>query len=439
MADALGARNLSDELPPPHSLERSSTGLLIGKGSQMILGYAFWLVAARLAPPSDVGLASGALSGVMIVTQLALLGIGSAVILRLPKMARHAALALTDSALTVVSLSALVAGAVYVALLRATSVHLQSLLSQPAVILLLLGACAAGTVGVCLDQISTALGRGGLAAPRGVAAGVVGVVGLLVLAGVLGATPESMLLGWTLGLAASMGLGLLQLHRLLGYRPRPRVGRGPSPGLLRDGIPNQLLTLTERVPALVLPLLISGYVSPTRGAYWYPVWMMAWAVFLAPVMVGQAQFAADVRADRSLAADVRASLRWSLAMGSAAALVLALGADVLLGMLGADYAAEGATALRVLLLALPGVAVIQAYSAACRARRRIGEAIALGVLVGIAACGGALAAAATRDLVTMSLVWVVAQSLGGLAAGARLRWIIRTSGGGDGHGDFSTG
>jgi O-antigen/teichoic acid export membrane protein len=206
------------------------------------------------------------------------------------------------------------------------------------------------------------------------------------------------------------------------------LARAEAGPLLRDGIPNQVLTLTERVPALLLPVLITGYVSPTMGAYWYPVWMMAWAVFLAPVSVGLAQFAADVRATHDLSTDVRGALLWSLLLGGLLALVVWAMAPLLLGFLGAEYADAGTAALRLLLLALPGTAVIQAYFAASRARRRVGEATLLGIGVGLAACIGAVVAALTVGLVAVAGAWVAAQSIGGLVAGWRLHVLVSTSG-----------
>lgn len=413
-------------LPSPHSLERSSTGLLAGKAAQMGLGYLFWLVAARAAPAHDVGLASGVVSGAMIVTQVSILGVGSAVILRLPRATATTATAVIDAALGLVAVSGLLAATGYVLVLSTTSPHLAPLLGRPAVAAAVVAGCVVGTLALCLDSVSTALARGGLVVPRDIAAGLVATTALVSASLLFTELVPGVMIGcWAAGLAVSFAIGLHQLHRLVGYRPRPHLIGPLSRPLLRDGIPNQLLTSTERVPALVLPVLLTGWVSPTLGAYWYPVWMMAWAVFLAPVSVGLAQFAADVRGTADVGAEVKAALRWSLGLGGAAALLVGGLAGVLLGLLGPDYATAGTSALRVLLLALPGTAVIQAYYATCRARRRVPEALALGTVVGLLACGGAVLAAATVGLTAAAGAWVAAQTLGGLAAGTRLAVLLR--------------
>src|SRR5687768_8102130 len=58
----------------------NSLALIAAKVVSMGLGFAFWLLAARTFAPEAVGLAAGAVAGMMLCTQLALLGIGSAVI-----------------------------------------------------------------------------------------------------------------------------------------------------------------------------------------------------------------------------------------------------------------------------------------------------------------------------------------------------------------------
>ena len=63
-----------------HSAVRSSLGLVVAKAAQTGAGFAFWVVAARATSDREVGLTMAAVSAVMICTQLAVLGAGSAVI-----------------------------------------------------------------------------------------------------------------------------------------------------------------------------------------------------------------------------------------------------------------------------------------------------------------------------------------------------------------------
>ena len=57
--------------------------------------------------------------------------------------------------------------------------------------------------------------------------------------------------------------------------------------LSRVGLPNDLLTLTERAPGFVLPIVVTELLSPADNAHWYAAWMMAWVVFVIPIQVGR--------------------------------------------------------------------------------------------------------------------------------------------------------
>ena len=96
-----------------HSPLRSSLGLIVGKAAQTGAGFAFWIVAARAASDREVGLTMAAVSAVMICTQLAVLGAGSAVIVSVgrgepPARVLDAAFAIVGVAGTVLALGYLV-------------------------------------------------------------------------------------------------------------------------------------------------------------------------------------------------------------------------------------------------------------------------------------------------------------------------------------------
>jgi O-antigen/teichoic acid export membrane protein len=291
--------------------------------------------------------------------------------------------------------------------------------------LMFLVAAITGTMGTVLDQALVALGRGASATLRYTLGGGVSLGAAALVAWQANPAATDLLLAcWTLGTAFTCVVGLIQLRKLVGYRPRlslhPALGRP----MLMLGIPNQLLTLTERAPGLVLPLLLAHMVSPEAAAYWYPAWMMAWAAYTAPMLMGIVQFSEGVREPGRLVATTWATLRWSLAIGGLAAAVLIVFARPLLHLLGDRYADESAGALRWLAAGVVAYAVLQAYNAVCRARGRYAEGIAVGAVLAVALCVSALSAA-EMGASAMALTWLVVLSIGALAVGLRLLAILR--------------
>jgi O-antigen/teichoic acid export membrane protein len=394
------------------SMIASSLALITGKVATMGLGFVFWLVAARFFAPTEVGLAAGAISAVMLCTQLALLGLGSAVIVHFPRH-RDQPASLLDTAFTIVTISS--AGAACVFLLLASGVfrELSVVASEPFFAAAFVSMSVLGTIGILLDQVSTALRRGDQVLVRAILFGAttVGVLGVLVHWFDAGSS-QAIFSTWIAGALAAFMLGVRQLWRMLArYRYRPHLHRETARGLLAVGLRNHALTLTERAPGLVLPILVTELVSPEANAAWYAAWMMAWVLYIIPVQIGMTLFAEAMRKTAALSYLVRHGLRLSLLLGGAGAVVLALAAHELLSILGPNYAASGATPLRILVVAVLPLSLIQVYFVACRSTGRLGEATVTGAVSGALSVSVAAVAGIHYGLEGMALAWLGVQLL----------------------------
>jgi O-antigen/teichoic acid export membrane protein len=411
--------------PRALAMEANSLALIVTKVATLGLGFLFWLVAARLFPPSEVGLAGGVVAAVMLCVQLALLGVGSAVIAMFPAHQERPG-RLLDTALTGSLVTGAVVGLAFAALAAAAFTQLQVVGARPAYLALFVAMSALGTAGVVLDQISTTLRRGDQALSRGLLNGVLSLVAVAALASVPAAGSMALFACWVAGVAAAFALGALQLrHALARYRFRPRIAWPLVRPLVVVGLPNHALTLADRAPGLLLPVLVTELLSPAANAYWYAVWMMAWVVFVIPVQVGMTLFAEAAHRPEAIDGLVRHAVRWSLALGVAAAAGLALVGSLVLSLLGARYAAAGAAPLRALVWGIVPMAFIQAYYARCRAASRLGEAIAVAVASGTLTVAVATAAGVASGLTAMAVGWVGVQALAGVWATVRLRALAR--------------
>jgi len=400
----------------------NSVSVMGGKVGTMGLGFLFWLLAARQFAPAEVGLAAAAVSAMMLCTQLALVGVGSGVITSFPRHSAHPA-KLLNTAFTIVIATSLVTACGFLLLSSSALGELSVVASMLVFTLLFVLMSLLGTLGVLLDQISIALGRGDQVLVRGIVFGATTVLMIAIVPVVTDARSSlAIFIPWVVGGAAACGLGALQLFRALaGYRYRVRTERGMARDLLRVGVPNWALTLTERAPGLVLPILVTELLSPAANATWYAVWMMAWVIFIIPISIGLALFAEAVRRPDSLRSVVLHGIRYSLGIGVPAAVAIALLAPFALSLLGRSYAEEGVTPLRILVAAVVPLALVQAYFSVCRARQQLAEAIGLGVLSGVVSVVAAAGAGVAFGLTGMAVAWAAVQLLTGIWAGWRLQ------------------
>jgi len=346
----------------------SNVALISARVASVGLGFIGWLLAARLFAPTEVGIASALVASMMLLVQFGLLGIGSAVVALLPSHG-DAPDHMVDVGATVVVLCVLAVTLAYFALVVTLLSELRIVVS-PLYSLAFLAMTTFGTLNTYYDYVSVALRRGDQILVRNITFGVVMLAVMAISASLLADAPGSLLIlvAWASAGLVACAIAGVQVALALRRLPAPGWDLSLTKRLVGVGWPNWLLTLTERAPPLAMPVLVVQILGPPMNAFWYAAWMMAWVVLIIPVSIGQTVFAEASRDPASGRESMLHGLRTALLMGVPAALALAVAADVALGLLGAEYAAEGAPALRILVLSVVPVTVIQAYYALSRAR-----------------------------------------------------------------------
>lgn len=407
------------------TMTSGAIGLIIGRMAALALGFLFWLVAAHVADPAQVGFTAGVVSAMMLCTQFAQLGMGQAFIALYPQHLRRPA-PLLDTVLSMAVIGAVGISLGFLLFARAMFTQLDHVAHDPVWAAAFLVLSVFGTAQIAFDQISMGLERGRQAITRNVACGLLTLAPLAALPALgIGVSKLGLFLAWVLGGAGTVIFGLLQLRKTCGgYLYRPRLVRSLVPAMATTGLANHTLTLTERVPGLALPVVVTELLSPQANAYWYVIWMSAWVVFITPNSVGVALFAEGSHRPETMSGATTQALRVSLVFGGTGAVLLYIIARPLLDLLGHDYARAGAAPLRILLLGVIPMAFVSAYNARCRARRRIGEAIVTGTLGGLAAVIVTAMAGVHYGLSGMAVAWVAVQTAVAGWAGMRL-WTAR--------------
>jgi len=404
----------------------NSIALIMGKLATMGLGFLAWLAAARLFDQREVGLASGAVSAMMLCVQIALFGAGAAIITLYPRH-RSNPDRLLNASFTLVTLASLLVSGAFLVIATLFLDQLDVIARRPAYALAFVVMAVSGTLCVLLDQFSTALRRGDQALVRGIATGVV-TLGMVVLlpVGLDAETALALLVAWAIGNLAPVLVGAWQIHHSLPeYRLRMQVDLPLFRQINRVGLPNWVLTLTERAPGAILPVIVIEILSPQANAAWYAAWMMAWVVYIVPIQVGLNLFAEAAHRPEEMGKALRQGIMTSLVIGIASAIGAAVIGPYLLEFLGSGYADEGTTPLRILLIAVVPFTFVQAYFAICRSQMMLREAIVVGTISAVSGIGGAAIIGRSHGLNGMAMAWLITQSLVSVWAIYRLR-ILRT-------------
>ena len=406
------------------SLGGNTTALAAARVVPMVVGFAFWALAALRLSPTDVGLGSVVASGALLVVQLGLLGVGPATVTLLPRQPDGGRKLAATGLLTVIVSSLAVAGGMVV-VTRLLGNGLGHAWHGPAVIAAFVAASLCATLAYQLDHLAIAKSRSGRALTRSFLQGLV-QLGVLATWLVVGAgSMLALVVAVSAGAAASVLLGLWQLRR---HGPRPDWRHGARPGearrLLRTGLPNHLLVIADRAPGYLLPLVVASRLSAAAAAAWYLVWMLTAAVYFVPQSAGfslQAKLSADPAAPRAPLA-FRA-LRLSLVLTVLAGGLLVLVGPAVLHVLGRGYA-DAWTLLPVLAAALVFACVSQIYYGVCRASGRLGEASAVAAVAALITLVPAAAIVGQHSLSGLSWLWLAGQGVACAIGGYRLRTLV---------------
>jgi O-antigen/teichoic acid export membrane protein len=235
-------------------------------------------------------------------------------------------------------------------------------------------------------------------------------------------TAGSVLLAWAAAALIACLIGLVQISKAIGgYRFRFGLANPLWRQLVRVGLPNFLVTAADIAPGLMLPIVAAQQLSPRYAAYWYTVWMMAFAAYSIPWSFGLHLFADLADSPAELASRGRSTLRSGIAIACVATLGLIVLGPAVLSILGPAYRAHGAIAVRIAALAAIPMVVMKAYLFTCRATGRLREGTLVATATGTIAVTLAIILAPGMRLPGIAVAWLGVQTAGAVVAAIRLR------------------
>ncbi len=395
------------------SLVRNSILVMATTGTNALLGYLFWIAAARLLSPDDVGRATATISAMNLAALLATLGVGTALVAQLPRLgsnedrSRH-----VTAALLYTAAAGLVAGLVLVFGLPLLSGG-SSAVATWVKALIVLGVMAQ-VWGIVIDQLFVAERRAAGMLVRNGAFGALKLV-LLVVGGLtLVGGDRTIVTAWIAASTASLLIvGATSLRRLdqpLRAAPQGAIGeirRMAGPALL-----HHLAVLGGELPMFVLPVIVLARSGASGAAFFYTTWMVGSLFFTISAGVSHSLFAEGTHTPEQAGRQLRRAMRLIAVLLVPAMLAMALLGDRVLSVFGADYAAAGYPLLLILVVSALPDAVTNVGVARWRVQGRNGRVAALNiVMAGL----------------TITATWVLVPQLG--IAGAGWAWLLAQSAG----------
>ena len=399
-----------DRLAPFRRTIGTTGGLVMAAGVNSGTGFIFWWIAARQFPEAAVGLAGAAISAMLLLSQVSVLGLGTTfagVLHREPR-----AVALAVSGLLAAAGAGALLGLGFVAVAPLISSEFAPIAAGLAIGIFALGVSVTALTTV-LDQVLAASFRAMHQVLRTVIFGF-GRLGLLVIAAALLAPDSMTIFGvWVAGTIASLAvIGLLPHHasRIGEVFPLPwRQLRGMAFGALS----HHVLNLSRASSVTILPVLVTGLISGEANASFYIALLLANFISVVCTSATFTLYIVGARSPEMLWHQIRFTLGLTGAMAVAGTLVLGVFGRSILGAFGPTYAESAYPTIILLAASTIPLAVKDHWIAIQRVRGTVGRASTIGVAtlaleLGAAATGAVLAGVLGLALARLGILVVEA-------------------------------
>lgn len=363
-------------------LLRNAGSLAATTGLTSLFGFVYWIIAAREFTQQAVGYGSAEISMMILLGTIGMFGFGTMLIGELPN--RRSRGGLISASLLASGFGSLILGLGFPLIARASGAHFEEITgTSDRILLFAVGVAVTGLTSV-FDEATIGLMRGGVQLTRNLTMSIVKLVLLPVSALLLhDMFGVGIMLAWVLGTIISLLPTAILLKRggsAILHRPEWRALRR----LGKVTLAHNWLNLAIATPPRLLPVFVTVVVSPSANAAFYVAWMLAGFLFMVPTHLSTVLFAIASATPDLIAEKLRFVLRLSLMLGLPIMLVLGLGAHVVLGIFGADYARLATIPLWLLILEyIPNIPKAQ-YIAVCRATGKVTRAAV--ILTIAAAC-----------------------------------------------------
>jgi O-antigen/teichoic acid export membrane protein len=388
--------------------------LMFSTGATAASSLLFWVVAARSYTTSSVGLSSAEINAFTMLAAFAQLNLLATFLRFLASSGNRAErfLATGYGAIVVV---ALLFGGGYLALGLSSGFLAGAPAWEYAVFVLAVPVFA---VFVVQDGVLTAFAKAPWVPVENLSVAVVrlALLGLLVPVLVSGDSQSrpGIVAAWAIPTLLAVAVVNTAVFRRLGpahVRRTPRASSLPPRRELLSFIAGQYVSNSvSNIVTYVPPLLVLHLLGPEAAAYVNVPWLIVVSTQTLLWNIGMSFVAEVTRSPERLAVHIRSMLRLGGLVALGWTVALLVGAPLLLGLQGADFAAEGTGLLRLLALSFPCTAVVITFSLIASLERRIWRLVVVNAIGAVALMAGMEWLVPGRGVIAVGWVYLVVQA-----------------------------
>jgi len=329
------------------SLFNNSIYLISSTIATALLGFIFWIVAARHYSAEEVGFGSTIVSLMMFLSYLTLLGFNISIIRYLPKSNRKSDL--INTTFTLIFITGLAVTTIALLTIGLWSPKLLFLQENfhYSISFVIFTAVWALTIQMTSVFVAQRSSRFVLIKESVFGTTKIPIMMALTISGSLG-----IFLGWGIGALIGFVLGLIILIKYLpGYSPHISLKWDILQDSFYFSFWNYIATIFNAMPGTLLPVIITNILDAETAAYFYMAWMIANILYAVPIQVSQSLFAEGANTPHMLRENLKKAIIFIYLSIIPAILFIFILGNYLLSLFGEQYAENGFLVLQLLAVA----------------------------------------------------------------------------------------
>ena len=397
-------------------LYKNSFFIMLTSISGAGFGFAFWMLAAKLYPKEEVGVATALISSIALLVNLSRLGLDFSIIRFFPE--RDKSSVFSTSAI-VTTLFAVLLGVIFIAGTGLWSPEL-ALLKSPKNLAMYLTFLAANSVATLTGVSFVAMRRAEFYFFQSLMVGsrVFFLFPFIFLGamGIFGAYGVSFVLALTV---------VLFLLAKLGVELKPRINRGFLNDALHFSAGNYIAGLLMMSPNQLLPIMVLDVLGAEDAAHYYIAFAIANLLFMIPQAVSTSLFVEGSHGEALKKSTIKSLLAIALLLTPSITSLYIFGGEVL-ALIGKDYAMSGFELLRIMVLAGFFVAVCHVYFSIKRVQKDVKGLVSLSSLIFVLLIGLSYVFMLEFGIVGIGYAWIASYGVAAMVVGfiaKKEKWI----------------
>jgi O-antigen/teichoic acid export membrane protein len=392
------------------SLYRNAIYLMLSRGVTAILGFAFWILAARFYSASDVGLASGIISAAGLLALLSTLGLDYGLIRFLPTSGERANITL-NSSFTVAGLLSLVFAFIFIAGISLWSPTLAFLRQDLIWLISFVVFTVAYTLYPLMGTAFVAKRRAGFDLVLGIIDSLVRVALVIPLAAFF--QSGGIIASWLIGFVAAIVVAILLLLPQVqaGYHFSPVIRREVMNEMAHFSLANYAVVLIWTFPNFALPLMVVNRLGAETNAYFYIAWSIAGFLYTIAIATSYSLFAEGSHDEERLGQDIKRGLKLVFILLIPAIILVLLIGDKVLLLFGRAYSENATSVLRILAASAFPLSINYIYFSMRRVQKKMKSVIWFTALVAVGTLGLSWVLLPRMGILGVGVAWLVSQGI----------------------------